>query len=191
MPITLTVNLEVSGAAATTAITTQIAATIRRVWNASFEENYTVSSTVTANYRTEDSSMDSHHSQIFVTVDDSASNVSPFPSLYYATMNYHTHSNINQTPAHEFGHMLGLDDRYDEGIMSRINDLRGKPRSTSVQPGWDGNLMATSSGVLQKKNLEELFALHCMELVTFIEDDADEAGRWLDRGVRRLYNLPF
>ena len=190
--INLTANLEVSGAAATAAIATGIGETIRKIWNASFDENYRVVATVDVLFRSSGSASDSR-SQIEVTTDGSATNVSTFPTLFYASMNYHLNNVtvIDWTPAHEFGHMLGLDDHYDESTWSRIRDVFGYSRTATIQPGWDGNIMAVHRGTLQKRNLQELFAIHATELVTCVEDAATEFVGGLERGIRGLYGIPW
>jgi hypothetical protein len=186
--ISLTVNLEVSGDAATRDLANQIKQTIESVWNARFDGGYRIGCAVDVLLRT-GGGASSSRSQIIISNDTSATNVSPFPTLYYASMNYHINdSTVNTwTPAHEFGHMLGLDDHYDEGTWSRIRDLCGYSRTTTVHPGWQGNIMATHLGVLERRNLLELFAIHASELVTIVEDYAMDFWSGLDRSIRNLY----
>jgi len=186
--ISLTVNLEVSGEGATAPLAAEIGKTIETIWNASFTDNYRVSSTVNTRYRGQGNE-DSDRTQIYVKHDDATTCVHTLPTLYYAYMEYNINSETTAswTPAHEFGHLLGLDDKYEEGIRSRINSMYGGPRSTSVVPGWAGNIMAAHLGTLQKRNLQELFALHAFELVTFVEDGFNEMWGLWDSGVRKLY----
>lgn len=60
------------------------------------------------------------------------------------------------TVAHEFGHIIGLDDRYFETLRSRIAGMRGGARTTSVESGYAGNMMAESGGTLAAQNLIDL-----------------------------------
>ena len=177
--IVLTADLEVSGAAATATIANQIKQTIENIWNAGFYDSYYVSCTVNLRFRSTGSE-DSNRSQIYVTNDNSATNVSTFSTLYYSRMNYHINSSsvITWTPAHEFGHMLGLDDHYDEGTWSRIRDICGYSRNTTIQP------------VLEKRNLQELFALHAYEMVTIVEDTVVDYWVGLNRAIGRIYGAP-
>lgn len=190
--ISLKANLEVSGPAATAGMATQMKQTIETIWNGSFDQGYRVNCTVNMRFRG-NGIEDSGRNQIFVTIDNSATNVDALPSLYYSSMHYHIHpgTEITWTPAHEFGHMLGLDDHYSEGIWSRIRDICGYSRNIMVHPGWQGNLMATHMGTLERRNLQELFALHAFELVTIAEDYAEDFWRGLDGSIRNLYGVPF
>jgi len=186
--VRLKVDLEVSGEGATAALAAEIGKTIETIWNASFTDNYQVTSTVNTRFRIQGSE-DSDRTQIYVTHDNATTYVRPFPTLYYAYMNYYINSETiaSWTPAHEFGHLLGLDDKYEEGIRSRIHSMYGGSRSTPVIPGWEGNIMAAYKGTLQKRNLQELFALHAYELITFVEDGFnDMAGLWT-AGIRKIY----
>ena len=87
--------------------------------------------------------------------------------------------------------MLGLDDHYDESTWSKIRDTFGYSRTTTIQPGWAGNIMAVHRGTLQKRNLQELFALHTTELVTFVEDAVTDFVYGMERGIRGLYGVPY
>lgn len=188
--IRISARLEVSGAAATQEIANQMEESIERIWTASFDGGYSVSCAVDMLFRTTGSG-EPNRSQIYVTVDSSATAVNALPTLYYAYMNYHTHSALDWVPAHEFGHMLGLEDHYDESIISRIGDLFGAARATAIQRGWEGNIMAVDRGVLERRNLEGLQAMHMTRMVTIAED----YYYGLDRSIRQLYHnaysLPF
>jgi hypothetical protein len=59
-------------------------------------------------------------------------------------------------PTHEFGHILGLEDRYSESIMSKIRSTWGGVRHTVATQGYQTNLMAISGGVLEKQNVGDL-----------------------------------
>jgi hypothetical protein len=170
--ITLTANFDVNGGAATAALATQVKNTIVRVWNATFDAGYRVTTQVDVRVV---SSLASDRSYIHIERNNSASHVDDFPSLYYADMTLNLPgANLEWTPAHEFGHMLGLSDHYNESLRSSMHDFCngysatqgfcGGLRSSDVEPGWEGNLMAVTGGVLQRKNLEELFTLHAMRL---------------------------
>ncbi len=190
--ISITANLEVSGPAATAQIANQMKNTIETIWNAGFDQSYRVSCSVDMRFRGS-STEDSTRNQIYVTVDSSATNVTRNPTLFYSSMNYHVNNStvIGWTPAHEFGHMLGLDDHYSESVWSRIRDICGYSRYTTVHPGWQGNIMATHMGTLERRNLQELFGIHASELVTIFEDSAEDFWRGLnnlDRSIIRLYD---
>lgn len=60
------------------------------------------------------------------------------------------------TAAHEFGHALGMGDRYTEPIWSKISALVGGPRSATPDKGYEGNLMAEVNGFLTTQNVIDL-----------------------------------
>jgi len=157
--ISISANLEVYGNGATLARANQIKATIERIWNASFSDGYSVTTTV--NIQVRGASEDSGRTQINIILGGGMDVTSP--RYWIAGSNYisyYTDSDINWVPAHEFGHLLGLDDRYSEGFFSKLGGLLfNSTRTNTVNPGWEGNLMAVSGGVLEKKNLEDLIRI--------------------------------
>lgn len=52
--------------------------------------------------------------------------------------------------AHEFGHILGLEDHYIE-----TEDESGETK-TPPEEGWEGNIMASSSGNVEQRNIDEI-----------------------------------
>jgi hypothetical protein len=55
--------------------------------------------------------------------------------------------NFTWTPAHEYGHLLGLADRYGE---------LGKPGRGKVHPGWADNIMGAVGQPVQQRNVTEV-----------------------------------
>ena len=49
-------------------------------------------------------------------------------------MRFYLSNNLDWVPAHEFGHLLGLGDRYSEGIISRLGMLIDRPRYYYTRP---------------------------------------------------------
>lgn len=151
-------NMEVYGPGATAAIASQMQSTISRVWNASFSSGYSVRSNINITVR--GATADSSRTGIYVLNADGMTRVAP---SYWVVgsdeVRYYTgspDSDINWTPAHEFGHLIGLDDHYSESVFSRVGGLFGGTRTTTVDTGWEGNIMGSHGGVLESKNLEEL-----------------------------------
>lgn len=156
---TINANMEVYGPGATAAIASQMQSTISRVWNASFSTGYSVTANISITVR--GATADSSRTGIYVIPDNGMTRVMPRYWLVGSDeVRYYIgspDSNINWTPAHEFGHLIGLPDHYSESIGSRITGLFGGTRTgTTVDPGWQGNLMGSHGGVLESKNLEEL-----------------------------------
>lgn len=58
--------------------------------------------------------------------------------------------------AHEFGHVLGLDDRYSEPLISKIRGSWGGQRTNEIQPGYEGNLMGAHNGAISSQNIRDL-----------------------------------
>jgi hypothetical protein len=59
---------------------------------------------------------------------------------------------ISWDPAHEFGHYLGLDDKY-------VDQLDAAGNTVSVtDPEWKGNIMAETKGIVEFRNIIELIS---------------------------------
>lgn len=166
--INLTANIDVSGDAHDAAKADQVKRCIQRHWNASFGGGYSVTCQVNMVVGNDSASDRSH---IYIETTDSASHVNTFPTLYYATMTLAMPAAVlDWTPAHEFGHMLGLDDRYSEPVRSRVANICngteitkkfcGGTRTSDVDPGYNGNMMGSHLGKLEQRNLEDLLQMH-------------------------------
>lgn len=162
--VSLNADMEIYGALATAEIATQMQNTINSMWNASFGAD-TISCTASVTYRDASASADGSKTQISIYRGGSPSSVSREWLIGNQYMSYNLNSNINWTPAHEFGHLLGLDDRYSEGIISQIAGVFGGERESIIQEGWAGNIMAEHGGVLEAKNIRDLLGLHAYESV--------------------------
>lgn len=72
------------------------------------------------------------------------------------TLNANEADAFTWTPAHEFGHIIGLNDRYSEGIVSSVKSMFGGTRAATVEAGYQGNIMAESGGTVVSKNIKDL-----------------------------------
>ena len=75
-------------------------------------------------------------------------------SRVYPSMNtgmWETPSQNHDDAPHEFGHLLGLRDRY--GLYSSSD---GK-RHSIPNSGWDGNIMAEHEGKVEQRNIDAIF----------------------------------
>jgi hypothetical protein len=78
-------------------------------------------------------------------------------------------------PAHEFGHVIGLEDGYSEGIMSDLRARWGGTRVVTLKPGYKGNLMGEFRGKLGARNLRDLTVANAPG---WLEDD-DQVRTWV------------
>ena len=94
------------------------------------------------------------------------------------TLNANEPNAFTWTPSHEFGHIIGLKDRYSEGIISKIKSTWGGVRTATVEPGYEGNLMAEQGGTLAGKNIADL-AKENEPSPYWINDD-DQVRDWVN-----------
>ena len=126
---------------------------INTTWTSSFPDGYRVSCSVLVRYRSEGVSA-GRVAQIEAIKISAPSHVNMFTRSM--TLNANETDAFTWTAAHEFGHVLGLQDRYSEGIVSHILGTFGGTRTTTVDPRYQANLMAVSGGVLEARNLQDL-----------------------------------
>jgi hypothetical protein len=72
------------------------------------------------------------------------------------TLNANDTNVFKWTAAHEFGHVIGLADRYSEGIISKVMGTFGGKRDTQVQTGYERNIMGVHGGGLEQRNVIDL-----------------------------------
>lgn len=81
------------------------------------------------------------------------------------------------TAAHEFGHVLGLSDRYSETAASHAAGQNGGPRSPPAHPGYETNLMGAVGGTLSLQNALDL--ANETQPSEWGMDDDDEVRDWV------------
>ena len=158
--VTISANLELYGAGATTAIAGEFKSTIENYWNHTYDDGYSVKTN--ANVTVQGDKPDKSKTRIDVINAKGVTNVAPTYWIAGANyMQYYTGSSKNDwTPAHEFGHLLGLPDHYSESIISSIKgEINPNWRTSTEDKGWEGNLMARTGGVFEKKNIVELISI--------------------------------
>ncbi len=153
--IVITGSMELYGDEASAANAKTIQDSINNTWTRNFPDGFTVSTNITVTYRGSGSSAGSV-TQIEACKMSGPSNVRPALNGRKMTLNATEADVFTWTAAHEFGHVIGLDDRYEEGIVSKLKGTFGFQRSTSVTPGYNGNIMAVDQGVLESKNLADI-----------------------------------
>jgi hypothetical protein len=145
--------MELYGPEANPARAESIRRWINRVWTSNFPDGYSVSCNITVTYRGPGSKAGAA-SQIEAIKIAGPSHVSRLDSSM--TLNANEADAFTWTAAHEFGHVIGLQDRYSEGIMSSIIGTFGGTRSTTVDPRYQINLMAVTGGILESQNLKDV-----------------------------------
>lgn len=173
----ITGALELYGDEATVARAATIESSINSTWTQSFSDGYSVSCRITVRLRGPGSSA-GNATQVEAAKIAGPSNVSPnLLGGKSMTLNANESDAFTWTAAHEFGHIIGLDDRYSEGIISKIKGKFGGSRTTSIQTGYGGNIMGVHYGVLESKNLANLEGENSPNPYW---DDDDQVRDWID-----------
>ena len=94
------------------------------------------------------------------------------------TLNANEADAFTWTPAHEFGHIIGLNDRYSEGIVSSVKSMFGGTRAATVEAGYQGNIMAESGGTVVSKNIKDLAEEN--EPSPYWINDDDQVRDWVN-----------
>lgn len=151
--IRITGKLEIYGPEATAARAVTIQNTINSLWTGTFTDGARITCNVTVTYRAP-GTRKGHAGQIEVRMMKGASNYSPvFKEI---NLDAGDSNAFTWVVAHEFGHMIGLDDRYNEKLASKIKGSFGGTRTTTIQPGYENNMMGTDNGKLEKQNVLDL-----------------------------------
>ena len=169
--------MELFGPAATASVATTIEASINSIWTATFPDGYSVTCKIKVRFRGAGSTA-TDVTQIEAVAIDGPSHVGIGTRGRYMVLNAKERDAFTWTAAHEFGHIIGLADRYSESIMSKIGGLFGGQRTTTVDTGYSGNLMAVSGGALWSRNLADL-AVENEPSPCWINDD-DYVSEWVN-----------
>jgi hypothetical protein len=178
--VSITGEMELFGPEATSARAQSVQDTINNTWTQTFPDGYVVKCNVTVRHRGPGVKA-RDVTQIEADKMSGPSNVNRgWTSLGSRRMelNANEADAFTWTAAHEFGHILGLDDRYSESIMSKIKGSFGRQRSTTVNPGYEGNLMAVDKGTIASKNVRDLAAEN--EPSRWWINDDDQVRDWVN-----------
>ncbi len=155
--VNITGAMELYGPEATAARALSVEQSINNTWTFSFSDGYSVSCKVSARFRDSHSKVAANATQIEALKMAGPSHVTDMPGRDRTmTLNANEPDAFTWTPAHEFGHIIGLKDRYSESIMSQIRGTFGGTRTTTADPKYQTNLMAVHGGVLEKQNVGDL-----------------------------------
>lgn len=147
--------MELYGPEATGARATSIESSINSMWTSSFPDGYKVTTKIRVKFRGP-KSVAGNATQIEAVNMTQDSFVGVGMSGRYMTLNAKNRDVFTWVAAHEFGHIIGLDDRYLESIFSRIGGLFGAERTTPAESGYEGNVMAAHGGALTSQNLADI-----------------------------------
>jgi hypothetical protein len=175
--VSITGRMELYGPEATVARAASIQQVINSTWTTKFGDGYSVTCQVNVKYRPFGVGR-GNATQIEAAKIVGFSHVSPGLRGRTMTLNANEPDAFSWTPAHEFGHILGMKDRYSESIMSRIRGSFGGARSATTQSGYQGNLMAERGGALASKNVADLASENAPSPY-WINDD-DEVSAWVN-----------
>lgn len=157
-------DLQVHGAEADAAKASTIQSTIASNWNGAFPDGYHITTRVNATYRGPTDSENSSATQIELVRSGGRPNYvtrSWLVGSRYMQLNLDHSYSLTWSAAHEFGHLLGLDDHYSEGILSSISrTIFGGTGSSTVDPGYENNIMGARYGVLESRNVQDLIDRH-------------------------------
>jgi len=153
--VSITGAMELSGSEASAVNAALIQSSINNTWTKNFPDGYSMSCNITVAYRPPGSEA-GNATQIVAEKITRPSYVST--GLRGRSMNLNTTESdiFTWVATHEFGHIIGLKDRYSESIMSNLRKLSGGKRTVTAQPGYRGNIMATKGGVLESKNIKDI-----------------------------------
>ena len=170
-------SMEMYGPAASATNAASVQNTINTIWTATFPDGSAIKCAITVKHRGPGSKA-SNATQIEALLTTGPTYVAEGTRGRYMTLNASDPSAFSWTAAHEFGHIIGLQDRYSESIMSKLSGFMGGSRTTSVQSGYNGNIMAVHGGALWSKNLADL-AVENEPSPYWINDD-DYVAEWVN-----------
>lgn len=154
--VSITGKMEMYGDEANAARAKSVQDSINTTWTKTFPDGFIVQTNITVTYRGNNSA--GNATEIEAVKMSGPSNVRPAWGGRKMTLNATEADAFTWTAAHEFGHIIGLDDRYNEGIVSKIKGTFGGERTSTVQPGYDSNIMAVDKGVLESRNVSDIGA---------------------------------
>jgi hypothetical protein len=169
--------MELFGPEANAARASSIQNSINTTWTHGFPDGYAVVCNITVTYRSGASGA-GNATQIEAENISGPSHVSPGLGGRSMTLNASERDAFTWTPAHEFGHIIELKDRYSESIMSEVGGTFGGTRTTTAHPGYESNLMAVSGGGLESKNIKDVAEEN--EPSQYWTNDDDQVRDWVN-----------
>lgn len=151
-------GLDIFGTAATSAIAFTIQNTINHSWTKRFTDGFEIKCAVVATMRAPGASFNpaAFPVEVLDLVNAQAPSYVGWDSTgkpFKMTLNNKGTAVYSWVAAHEFGHVLRLADRYSESAASQASGMAGGARTTTVQAGYEKNIMGVHLGDLESKNV--------------------------------------
>ena len=187
--MTISGKMELYGEKATAALATQLQNTINSMWTASFPDGTSSSCAVSVVYRAPGTP------SIGVTTIEAGTGkggayVMPGPISNDMFLNMANPIAATWTVGHEFGHVLGMVDRYSEPVKSKILGRFGVQRSSTIEVGYETSLMGAHGAPLDQRTLKD--AMDESKSLTMRASPLRDTGvrDWIDAngpsGLRKL-----
>lgn len=176
---TISGTMELSGPEATGVRAGQIETSINTAWTNSFKDGYSVKCKIVVRLRPPGTAATP------VTQIDAVNGIAPSrfnPLTRVLTLNANEADAFTWAAAHEFGHVIGLKDRYSESIGSRLRGMVGGTRTGGPDRGYKGNLMGETGGTLSSQNIIDL-AEETAPSAYWMNDD-DHIRDWVNAHTR-------
>lgn len=153
--IRITGQMELYGDEATAERAASIERSINDTWTQAFPDGHIITCNITV--RLKGSGGTGPAAWIEASKMRGPSNVNP---MFFRKMSLNANEAdaFTWTAAHEFGHVIGLKDRYSESILSKLKGSVGWQRTSTVEAGYQGNLMAVQGGYISGQNAADLIA---------------------------------
>jgi hypothetical protein len=174
--------LDIFGTAATAAIASTIQGTINSSWTKTFGDGFVIKCAIVARLRPaggaasalafpiEVKDLVNAAAPSFVSSDTSGKPIGMILNNLGAAV-------YTWVVAHEFGHVLRLADRYSESAASQASGMSGGARTTTVQAGYEHNIMGIHLGDLESKNVGDLINQTAKQTGWFMSDV--QARTWI------------
>ncbi len=174
--ISIAGRAQVWGPQANPARATLIQDSINRIWTANFANGFRVSCAMQISHRASGPPADVLQIEI-VPIAGPSSVTTPVIGAPSMQLNSNATNVYTWVSAHEFGHVLGMKDRYSETLASQICSSFGCARTTTVERGYEALLMGAHMGAMDTRTLDDLNA-ETAPAPWWINDD-DQTRDWV------------
>jgi hypothetical protein len=156
-----------------------MASSINRKWTRHLPLDYDITTTVNVYYRAPGAPENTGRLQIYYGPMLGPSNAIKGGGIARSRIKLDGDDNgaVGLVLPHEFGHVIGLDDRYDEPLWSKLSSSLGGPRAaTPAHKGYENEMMG-GLGAVRRKTIDNVL-LETGPSEYWTQDD-DEVRDWL------------